>query len=143
MRYSYPIQLDPEPDGSAVNLSFPDVPGALTFGEDEAEALAMAEDCLIAALRGYMKLGKAIAAPSARARSSVRRPALARSGKARALCGDARGADQQCRAGTTFGVTENVVRKLLDLDHRSHIGQVEAALGKLGVRLEVVARKAA
>jgi antitoxin HicB len=42
-----------------------------------------------------------------------------------------------------LGVTENVVRKLLDLDHRSHIGQVEAALAKLGVRLEVVARKAA
>ena len=71
MRYSYPIQLDPEPDGSAVNLSFPDVPGALTFSDDQTEALAMAEDCLIAALRGYMKLGKAIAVPTQRA--AVRR----------------------------------------------------------------------
>jgi hypothetical protein len=36
-----------------------------------------------------------------------------------------------------------VVRKLLDLDHRSHIGQIEAALANLGIRREVVARKAA
>ena len=36
-----------------------------------------------------------------------------------------------------LGVTEAVVRRLLDLDHRSHIGQVEKALGILGRRLEV------
>ena len=27
MRYAYPVVLDPEPDGSAINVSFPDVPG--------------------------------------------------------------------------------------------------------------------
>ena len=36
-----------------------------------------------------------------------------------------------------LGVTEAVVRKLLDLDHRSHIGQVERALAELGRRLEI------
>jgi antitoxin HicB len=44
MRHAYPVQLDPEPDGSAVNLSFPDVPGALTFGQNEADALAAADE---------------------------------------------------------------------------------------------------
>ena len=39
MRYVYPAVLDPEPDGSAINVSFPDVPEALTWGDDEAEAL--------------------------------------------------------------------------------------------------------
>jgi antitoxin HicB len=143
MRYSYPIRLDPEPDGSAINLSFPDVPGALTFGDDEAEALAMAEDCLIAALRGYMKLGKAIPAPSpSRGRPVVALPSLAAAKLALyAAMREARISNVEL--ARRLGVTENVVRKLLDLDHRSHIGQVEAALGKLGVRLEVVARKAA
>jgi antitoxin HicB len=143
MRYIYPVQLDPEPDGSAVNLSFPDVPGALTFGDDEAETLALAEDCLIAALRGYMKLGKPIPAPSAlRGRPAVALPSLAAAKLA--LYGamhDARISNVEL--ARRLGVTENVVRKLLDLDHRSHIGQIEAALAKLGVRLEVVARKAA
>jgi antitoxin HicB len=143
MRYIYPIELDPESDGSAVNLSFPDVPGALTFGDDEAEALALAEDCLIAALRGYMKLGKPIPTPSAPCdRPAVALPSLAAAKLA--LYGAMRDARiSNVELARRLGVTENVVRKLLDLDHRSHIGQVEAALAKLGVRLEVVARKAA
>ena len=143
MRYRYPIQLDPEPDGSAVNLSFPDVPGALTFGDDEAEALALAEDCLVAALRGYMKLGKTVPVPSAaRGRPVVALPSLAAAKHALyAAMREAR--ISNVALARRLGVTENVVRKLLDLDHRSHIGHVEAALGKLGVRLEVVTRKAA
>jgi antitoxin HicB len=143
MHYRYPIELAPEPDGSAVNLSFPDVPGALTFGDDQAEALALAEDCLIAALRGYMKLGKPVPAPStARGRPVVTLPSLAAAKLALyAAMREARISNVEL--ARRLGVTENVVRKLLDLDHRSHIGQVEAALEKLGVRLEVIARKAA
>lgn len=34
------------------------------------------------------------------------------------------------------------VRRLLDLDHRSHIGEVAAALARLGVRIDVAARAA-
>jgi antitoxin HicB len=36
-----------------------------------------------------------------------------------------------------LGVTETVIRRLVDLHHRSHIGQVEKALKVLGRRLEV------
>ena len=36
-----------------------------------------------------------------------------------------------------LGVTETVVRRLVDLQHRSHIGQVEKALKVLGRKLEV------
>ena len=143
MLYVYPVQLDPEPDGSAVNLSFPDVPGALTFGTDEAEALALAEDCLIAALRGYMKLRKAIPAPSApRGRPVVSLPSLA-AAKLALYEAMRKAGLSNVELGRRLGVTENVVRKLLDPDHRSHIGQIEAALAKLGIRLELVARKAA
>jgi hypothetical protein len=35
------------------------------------------------------------------------------------------------------------VRRLLDLDHRSDIGQIEAALATLGKRLEITVRDAA
>jgi len=117
------------------------VPGALTFGDDEAEALA--EDCLIAALRGYIKLGKAIPAPSpSRGRPVVALPSLA-AAKLALYAAMREAWISNVELARRLGITENVVRKLLDLDHRSHIGQVEAALGKLGVRLEVVARKAA
>jgi antitoxin HicB len=115
----------------------------LTFGDDEGEALALAEDCLIAALRGYVKLGKPIPGPSAlRGRPAVVPPSLAAAKLA--LYGAMRAAQiSNVELARRLSVTENAVRKLLDLDHRSHIGHVETALAKLGVRLEVVARKAA
>ena len=41
-----------------------------------------------------------------------------------------------------LAVSEGAVRRLIDPDHRSHIGQVEAALHALGQRL-VIATQAA
>ena len=41
-----------------------------------------------------------------------------------------------------LGTVEGAVRRLIDLDHRSHIGHVETALHALGQRL-VVATQAA
>ena len=41
-----------------------------------------------------------------------------------------------------LGLSEGAVRRLIDLDHRSHIGQVETALRALGQRLTVVTRAA-
>jgi antitoxin HicB len=37
----------------------------------------------------------------------------------------------------SLGADEKSVRRLLDLNHRSHIDQVEEALHKLGKRVEV------
>ena len=48
MRYAYPCVLTPDDGG--VSISFPDVPEALTRGEDRTEALAMAQDALATAL---------------------------------------------------------------------------------------------
>lgn len=41
-----------------------------------------------------------------------------------------------------LGVSEGAVRRLVDLDHRSHIGQVGTALHALGQRLTVATRAA-
>ena len=50
---AYPVRLERD-DRGAVLVSFPDIPEALTEGATEGEALAEAQDCLIAALGGYM-----------------------------------------------------------------------------------------
>ena len=42
-----------------------------------------------------------------------------------------------------MGTSEAEVRRLLDLDHRSDIGQIEAALAKFGKRLELRVHDAA
>lgn len=66
MRYAYPCVLTPE-EGGGFSVSFPDVPEALTCGEDRAEALAMAEDALAAALGACVQCREEIPAPSAAA----------------------------------------------------------------------------
>ena len=54
MRYVYPCELTPEKNGG-YSVSFPNVPEALTCGDDRDEALAMAEDALAVALGSYMQ----------------------------------------------------------------------------------------
>ena len=50
-RLRWPVDLEWQDDGSVL-VSFPDIPEALTDGETEAEALVLAQDCLITALGG-------------------------------------------------------------------------------------------
>jgi antitoxin HicB len=139
----FSVILDPEPDGSAINVSFPDVRGALTWGDDEAEALSLAEDCLIAALGGYIKLNKPIPRPSPPpGRPTVTLPPLVAAKLALYEAMREQGVDADDLA-TRLRMAEPAVRRLLDLDHRSHIDQVEAALRCLGKRLEVTVRDAA
>ena len=62
MRYVYPCELTPEKNGG-YSVSFPNVPEALTCGDDRDEALAMAEDALAVALGSYMQCREDIPVP--------------------------------------------------------------------------------
>ena len=73
--FRYPVV--PSPDEHTVMVEFPDVPGALTQGVDETDALEQATDCLIAALGAYIELRRDIPPPSpARGRPTVTLPPL-------------------------------------------------------------------
>ena len=142
MRHAYPLNLERDEDGRVV-AHIPDLPGAHTDGADEAEALTEAEDCLIAALTGCMRAGEPIPEPSpARDRPTVAVPPLV---AAKLALYDALRAEGVSPAALAkrLGVTEIAVRRLLDLDHRSHLDGIEAALRALGRRLEIGVRRAA
>lgn len=143
MRYAYPVALDPEPDGSAINVSFPDVPEALTWGDDESESLDLAEDCLVTALSFYVKAGKALPKPSpARGRPLIAVPPLV--AVKLALYGAMREQEvSEAELARRIGVDEKVVAALLDLQRRTYLGQLDRALAALGVELEVTVRSAA
>jgi antitoxin HicB len=136
MRYAYPINLQWEPDRSAVTATFDDLPGA-TFGATEAEALARAEDLLESALSFYTDDGVPVPKPApARGRPIVHaRPLVA----AKMALHDAMlGAGlSNVELGRRLDLDEKAVRRLRDPLHRSHIGQIEAALRLLGKRLEI------
>jgi antitoxin HicB len=142
MRYAYPFTLTPDEDGRLV-VAFPDVKGASTDGADEAEAVANASDSLIAALIGHIALREPIPRPSpARGRSTAILPPLV---AAKLALYSAMLEQQVTNAGLAdrVGKAEAEVRRLLDLDHRSAIGQIEEALAELGKRLEIRVRDAA
>ena len=136
-----PAELTRQDDGSIL-VTFPDVPEALTEGETEAEAMVQAQDCLVAALGGYIRARRAIPRPSpARRRTTVPLPALAAAKIALYGAMRAQGVGNTALA-VRLGVSEGAVRRLIDLDHRSHIGQVERALHALGQQLTVATQTA-
>jgi antitoxin HicB len=136
MRYAYPANLEWEPDRGAVTVTFDELPGA-TFGASEGEALSRAEDLLETALSCFTDEGLPTPEPGpANGRPLVSpRPLVA----AKLALHDAMLAAGLSNAelGRRLDLDEKAVRRLRDPLHRSHIGQVEAALRQLGKRLEV------
>lgn len=59
----YPATFTPDTNGSLL-VQFPDIPEAITSGKDEAEAMAMAQDCLLSALDFYFDDRRTIPKPS-------------------------------------------------------------------------------
>ena len=133
---AWPVDLAQQEDGSVL-VTCPDIPEALTEGRSEDDALAQARDCLAAALGGYVAAGRAVPRPSpSRGRPMVAPPVLAAAKVALygAMRDQGLGSDALAER---LGIGEDEVRRLLDLDRRSPIGQVEAALHALGRRLRV------
>ena len=136
MRYAYPFDLEPQPEGG-FTVTFPDVPEAVTEGDAADEARARAEDALVAALSFYTDEARPLPKSSAaRGRPVAMVPPLV---AAKLALHDAMlaAAVSNVELGRSLGLDEKAVRRLRDPLHRSHIGQIEAALRLLGKRLEV------
>lgn len=141
--FSYPATVKIDSAGFHL-VTFPDVPEVGTDAETREEALEESVDSLIAALGAYIHARRAIPKPSKAKRGQmiVALPTLV-SAKL-ALYAALREAEvSNVELGRRLGISEGAVRRLLDLDHRSHIGQVEAGLQALGRRLKVEVQEAA
>ena len=141
MRFVYPYTVRQSNDG-AWQVRFPDVPEALTEGETEAEAHALAADALIAALGGLAKLRRDLPVPSAESGSVVVLPML-QSAKL-ALCQAMREQGlNNVTLAQKLGTHEGEVRRMLDLDHQTKIGTLETVLRQLGKQVTSEVRAAA
>jgi antitoxin HicB len=141
---AYAATLTPDQEDGGFVVTFRDVPEAITHGKTIEEALRNAADALTVALDGYVEAGWAF--PSGTIRRAREHPVALPALVAAKLELYRR----MCETGTTrvalarmLGVDERAVRRLLAYKHRSHIGQIEAALAKLGKRLEISVRDAA
>jgi antitoxin HicB len=133
----YPVQLAVD-DTGAVSVSFPDVPEAHTFGEDESEALARAVDALETALSMYVDGRQAIPAPSRlkRRQKAVALPLLT---EAKLALYEAMRSGRVGKAelGRRLNWHLPQVDRLLDLMHASRLDQIEDAFRALGLRLSI------
>lgn len=141
MRLIYPIKLrwvgKGPPAEHGFLVSFPDLPEALTWGDDEEEAFVNAVDCLEEALAARIKKRLIIPRPSPlRGRPAAAPGSLiaAKTALYLALCeAGIKPADLARR----LDVAPQMVTRLLDPAHASKPDQIDNAIAALGKRVVV------
>ena len=143
MQYSYPCRI--EPDGDGWVASFPDVPEALTGDSDYRETVELAADALVTALSRCYVVGRVLELSMTGARMPEQAPD-------HVLVSDAVSCRNSARCTPTMRRASNhpdmdrahrlvcvqvVVQAvglegLVDVQHRSHIEQVERAFRSVG-----------
>jgi antitoxin HicB len=133
----YPVTLEAQPEGGFV-VTFPDVPEAITQGEDEDEALLYAVEALESALSFYVEARKPlpVASKAKRGQRTVRPSALegAKLGVYQAMTEQG---IKKAELARRLGWHLPQVDRLFDLRHASRLDQIEAAARALGRQLEV------
>jgi antitoxin HicB len=136
--FAYPVTLTPdEADGGFV-VTFPDVPEAITQGNDTADALFQASDALDEAMAGRIRRGDAIPEPSVPepGQAVVPVPALTAAKAALYLALQEAGINKS-ELATRLGCDEKEVRRLLDPKHSSKLSGIQKALAALGKGIAV------
>jgi antitoxin HicB len=140
---AYPAALEREADGGFV-VTFRDLPEAVAQDDDLDQALEAGMYSFAVALEFRIRDGEAWPRPSPALEGErvITLPVLIEAKLALMR--------RMHETGTTkvelarlLEISEGAVRRLLRFDHRSHIGRIEAALARLGSRLELTLRQAA
>jgi len=133
----YPVVLTPD-DNDTVLVTFPDVPEATTFGQDEDEALLYAVEALESALSFYVDARQPLPLPSKakRGQLTVRPSALecAKLGVYQAMTDQG---IKKAELARRLGWHMPQVDRLFDLKHASRLDQLELAARVLGRHVSV------
>ena len=141
-RFVYPAEFR-KGDGTIL-VRFPDIPEALTEGDDEAEAFVQAADCLEEAIAGYIADGRDIPAPSKRKPGQRLVPVPVQTAAKAALHLALRDAGlSRAALARELGCDVKEVRRILDPRHPTKLPRIDAALAVLGKRLVLDVRDAA
>ncbi|MEI9885477.1 MAG: type II toxin-antitoxin system HicB family antitoxin [Rhizomicrobium sp.] len=132
--FGYPYKLERQKNGWWL-IRFPDIPEALTEGETKEEALDNAQDCLIAALEGYIKAGRPIPHPPFGG-DRIALPSLV-TAKLAVYVNMQKQKWSRTRLAHALGMPENSVRRLLDLRHSSQMWVIDEALAKMDAELQI------
>jgi len=139
MRYA--VKFTPDDNGTLL-VTVPDIPEALTFGDNRDDALARAVDAIETALMAAMAGREDIPAPKASGADYVTLPALS---TAKIALYQAMRADEVGKAALAkrLDVALPQIDRLLDLGQNSRLDAIERALAALGRSMTIVVRAAA
>jgi antitoxin HicB len=133
---AYPVDLERDTNGTLL-VTFPDFAEAVTFGEDEGDALLRAEGALETVLAARIEDREDIPLPSpAAGRACAVLPALT-AAKVLLYRAMREAGVRKADLARRLGWHGPQIDRLLDLDHASRLDQIEAALAALGKRLTV------
>jgi antitoxin HicB len=134
--FSYPANLPRIREDKRILVTFPDFPASATDGTDMSEATEQAADCLGSAIAVALAYKEEIPRPSGARRRQRMVPVPLWIAPKLALYWRMRDLGlSNSRLARKLGVTEAVVRRLLDPDHASKTAKLEAALEALGQRV--------
>jgi antitoxin HicB len=140
LRYRVKLSKD---TNDTILVEVPDVPGAVTFGEDRAEALLRAPDAIESALMGYIDLRRNIPVPRAGGRGPFATlPALTEA-KLALYTAMRTARVSKSELARRMNIHMPQVDRLIDLRHASRLDQLEAAFHALGKRISVQVSEAA
>ena len=141
---TYPARFLREKNGKGYHVRFPDLPEALTGGDDLYDIREQAADCLAEALAGRIERGDSIPAPSKlrRGQHPVSVP-LYLAPKLALYLAMREGNMRNTELAKHLGVSETVVRRMLDPKHNTRPERIQAALAVLGKRIVVTFEDAA
>jgi antitoxin HicB len=136
-RIAYPAAFHIE-EGGEITVTFRDLPGAITFGEDLDAALEAARDCLDEALSFRISRRLDVPPPSAKRRGErlVAPPALTAAKLALYIAQRMAGLTNVALAAR-LGCHEREVRRLLDPRHASGLERLADAIRAAGGNLEL------
>ncbi|MYA17120.1 MAG: hypothetical protein F4Z28_10320 [Gammaproteobacteria bacterium] len=138
MQIAYPVELTKS--HRSVSIAFPDLPDASTkcaAGQEGDAAIAL----LVDGLEQCIKERSEIPRPSRRRGCPLVEPPVLVSAKVALYQAMQENGLSNVALAHELGTVEGTVRRMIDLRHRSHVDQVEAALALLGKRLIVTVRR--
>ena len=135
---TYPANFLTEKNSKGFHVRFPDLPEALTGGVDLDDTYEQAADCLAEALAGRIARGDLIPAPSKlkRGQYPVSVP-LYLAPKLALYLAMREGGMRNTDLAKRLGVSETVVRRMLDPKRNTKPEKIQAALAVLGKRIVV------
>ena len=135
---TYPASFLPEENGKGFHVRFPDLPEALTGGAGLDDTLVQAADCLAEAIAGRIVRGDGIPVPSKvkRGQYPVSVP-LYLAPKLALYLAMREGGMRNTELARRLGISETVVRRMLDPKHNTKPERIQAALAALGKRIVV------